>query len=341
MQPRAQASISPTEQQPPQNGLLGLGNVLLDVVLQISDEEFDDLHLGLPRGQVRRVSAAEQRSLLARFPKDRINRCPGGSCANVLRSYAWHGLPARLLGLAGDDEAADFLGNALRDAGVDTSGILRCGGHATDTCLVFVTPEGERTMLPCFDAGSCIRPDSFSEADLNGFYALHLEGYNLRFPEALAGILAMARRRRLRLSWDLGDASLVHDFYDKLYKSLIINNLECIFGNLGEASALTGCTNPRDAAEALGHLASCAVVTCGAQGAWLCQNRHPEPNPLIASIASVKPHRLVDTVGAGDSFVGTFLAKYHSGKSAMEALEAAAEFASQVVALPGATLPSK
>ena len=314
--------------------LRGLGNVLLDLVLTVSEAEFNSLRLPVPRGQVMRMTSAEQTALLSRFPAERIHRYPGGSCANVLRAFAWHGHPAKLLGLAGDDEAADFLFQSFQTAGVDTSGIQRLSGHTTDCCLALVTPDGERTMLPCFDAGAQANADSFQGTDIDGYDHLHLEGYNLRFPSMLESVLALAKARGLRFSWDLGDVSLVNAHRSKLQTLFRANPLACLFANQSEAQSFVGSNDAATAAAALAEFAECAVVTANADGAWVAVRNTPPMH-----IPAVPPPRIVDTVGAGDSFQGTFLASYYSGSPPDEAARRASSFASRVIALPGATMP--
>ncbi len=66
--------------------LCGLGNALVDIFVDLSEEEFTAL--GFERGSMRLVEAAEQKLLLARF-KDREPRLvSGGSVANSIRAEA-------------------------------------------------------------------------------------------------------------------------------------------------------------------------------------------------------------------------------------------------------------
>ena len=80
----------------------------------------------------------------------------------------------------------------------------------------------------------------------------------------------------------------------------------------------------------------CAVVTAGSNGAWVAQR-----GKSSSHIPAVHPISFVDTIGAGDSFEGTFLAAYYSGATPVEAARKAAAFATQVIALPGATMPER
>ncbi|MBR6471771.1 MAG: adenosine kinase [Victivallales bacterium] len=316
------------------SAMLGLGNVLLDLALPVTDEEFEALRLPVPRGQVLRVTPEAQAALLAQFPAKRVTRYPGGSCANALRAFAWHGLPAKLLGLAGDDDVAEFLFREFRAAGVDITGIKRIPGHATDCCLALVTPDGERTMLPMFDAGAQATAECFQADDLDGYDCLHLEGYNLRFPKMLQAVLTMATKRRI--SWDMGDVSLIREHRAELTRIFRSVRFDCLFANRAEALEFTQCPSPQEAVQSLGTLADCAVVTDGARGAWVATC-----DMNATHIPAVRPKALVDTIGAGDSFQGAFLAARYSGAAPDEAARHAADFAAQVIALPGATMPTR
>ena len=316
--------------------LVGVGDVILDLALPITDEEFAALRLPIPRGQVIQVSSAELQAILTHFAPERLTRHPGGSCANALRAYAWHGLNAKLLGLAGDDEAADCFMAALQKAGVDTSGIRRIPGHATNCCLALVTPEGERTMLPCFDAGSLATGDTFQAGDFDGCQCLHLEGYTFRHPALLQAVLEWVEDHQLRLSLDLSDVNLIRAHCDAMERILHSYHFTCLFANGSEAREFAKCETDREAASSLGTIADCAMVTCGAHGVWVATSGN-----LPIQVPAVKPTALVDTIGAGDSFEGAFLASFYSGATPFEAAQRAAAFASQVIALPGATLPNR
>ena len=66
--------------------LCGLGNALVDIFVELSDEEFASL--GFERGTMRLVEVAEQKLLLDRF-KDREPRLvSGGSVANSTIAFA-------------------------------------------------------------------------------------------------------------------------------------------------------------------------------------------------------------------------------------------------------------
>ena len=54
-----------------------------------------------------------------------------------------------------------------------------------------------------------------------------------------------------------------------------------------------------------------------------------------------KEHKIVDTNGAGDAFVGGFLAQLANGKSTKEALECAIWAATEIIQVHGCTCDPK
>ena len=151
----------------------------------------------------------------------------------------------------------------------------------------------------------------------------------------LDAVLSLAKACRLQLSWDLGDVSLVQAHHAELTRIFRANPLTCLFSNHSEARAFTGSQTASDAAVALAAFAACAVVTAGADGAWIASGMD------AIHVPAAQPDVLVDTIGAGDSFEGAFLAAFYSGAPPAEAARHAADFAARVIALPGATMPNK
>lgn len=111
---------------------------------------------------------------------------------------------------------------------------------------------------------------------------------------------------------------------------------DVVFANFADERQLRGCETPREAIEKLRALNAHAeiVVTNDAL-------------PILVSYVAGEDHRLdtldvpsaasvVDTVGAGDAFAGTYLAARLAGRSCHAAAECALAIATQVVTFDGA-----
>jgi ribokinase len=72
----------------------------------------------------------------------------GGKAANAAVALATWGVETTLTGLViGTDALGDALLEALRRPHLDLSAVVRDSGQSTRHCLVFITPEGDRTIV--------------------------------------------------------------------------------------------------------------------------------------------------------------------------------------------------
>src|SRR5262245_39301006 len=81
--------------------LIGLGNSLVDILREISDDEF--AALGSEKGTMRLVEPAEQQKLLASFRDHEARLVSGGSVANSVIACSQLGGRGAFIGCVGDD----------------------------------------------------------------------------------------------------------------------------------------------------------------------------------------------------------------------------------------------
>ena len=97
--------------------LYGLGNALVDIFVEVSDDEFRSL--GFERGSSRLVEAAEQKALLERFQDHDLRLVSGGSVANSVIAFSQLGGDAAFLGCVGDDRYGLFYETEFEELGID------------------------------------------------------------------------------------------------------------------------------------------------------------------------------------------------------------------------------
>src|SRR4051812_44777953 len=131
--------------------LYGLGNALVDIFIELSDEEFAPL--GFERGSMRLVGPAEQKALLERFEGREPRLVSGGSVANSVIAFAQLGGQAAFLGCVGDDRYGLFYKTEFDELAIDIGNPVIVG-EPTGTCLSIVTPDAERTMRTCLAVAS-------------------------------------------------------------------------------------------------------------------------------------------------------------------------------------------
>ncbi len=254
----------------------------------------------------------------------------GGSAANTACWLASTGMPATLIGCVGDDALGRLAVAELQAAGVSAE-LTIDPARPTGTCIVLVSPDGERTMVP--DAGANSALASPPRALLDGAH-LHVSGYALlnadARPAALAA-LAAARDAGTSVSVDAASAAPLAAAGGGEFLSWACRCPNVLlFANADEARVLSGLAEPRAAGAALAARCGEAVVKCGADGAvW-----------AGAGGATLVPARrvavVVDTTGAGDAFAAGFLAARHLRLDPLACVARGHELAAQAVAQPGA-----
>ncbi len=284
-----------------QYDVYGIGNALVDIEYQVSAERLAEL--GIDKGLMTLVEAERQAAVIEALGGLHRRRICGGSAANSMIAVNQLGGRAFYSCKVADDEVGEFYLHDLAGHGVDTN--VREDNRepgATGTCLVFVTPDADRTMNTHLGITASLSEREVVPEAIPLSRYLYIEGY-LAASESARGAVARARAAAretgVAVAITLSDLNMVVHCREGLTE-MIAEGVDLLFCNESEARGLAGC---EDLDEALGHLRGLTrrfVVTLGPQGALAFDGRD------VIEIAGVAV-RAVDTVGAGDMFAGTFL----------------------------------
>lgn len=236
-----------------------------------------------------------------------------GGGFNAMVAARRMGLHVAYGGTPGTGPFADIACAALTDAGIP---ILRprLEGHDQGVCTVLVEPSGERSFVAAEGADGIV-----TDADLDGLPLrpgdwLLLSGYTLAYPRSRSAMTRWlaAQTCQRRLVFD--PAPLVAHLAPETLRAALDAAL-WVTANGDETAVISGLRDPEKAAEALaaGRTGGGAVVRVGAQGCWLAEPETPArhiPGHLVQA---------VDTTGAGDAHIGTFIAMLAKGEQPVEA----------------------
>jgi sugar/nucleoside kinase (ribokinase family) len=310
--------------------LYGLGNALMDIFLEVSEEEFAPL--GLPRGSTQLVGLAEQKALLERFNNHEPRLVSGGSLANSIVAFAQLGGRAAFLCCLGDDHYGRFYQSEFEELGIDIGNPV-IAGQSTGTCLCLITPDAERTMCTCLGVSSHLAAQHVDERRLQNAEWLFLEGYLLANPQtgqsAVREALRLARRHNVRVALTCSEVFIVRQFGDAFFETLAQTDL--LFCNASEACAVTGSANAEKAFADLADKVPSALVTDGPRGAYV---RYAGVETHVPAY----PCQPLDLTGAGDMFAGAFLYGIINGIAPDRAARAACYLAMKVICQIGARL---
>jgi ribokinase len=240
-----------------------------------------------------------------------IRFADGGSAANTAAWLARLGAPAVFAGRVGDDAFGQAAVQRLRDGGVQTR-VSVDPVEPTGVCLVLVSPDGERTMVPSAGANATlgvadvIDPPLLTVADW-----LHLSGYALlnagSRPAALAA-LEQASELAIPISVDLASAAPIRELGSAQFLSWLPPGA-LLLANSDELAAVT------DDVRSLTRGGFTVVAKAGPDGAVLATADDCQQVPTTAV-------KVLDSTGAGDAFAAGLLAALHGGKSLIEAVAA-------------------
>lgn len=255
----------------------------------------------------------------------------GGSGANVA---AWLGAgagwPVAFVGAVGEDVAGRTSVESLEGCAVEPR-VAVVDAASTGTCVVLVTPDGERSMLPDAGANDCLRPEHLPVDEFRPGRHLHVTGYSLLRPgsrDAAVAALDLAVERRMTVSIDPSSEALVVEAGVAQVRRWCAR-AHVLLANADEARVLTGEADLRRAAAALAELVPEAVVKAGPDGAvW--------QGGFVSASAPGRAVDVVDTVGAGDAFAAGFLASWLTHPEPETALAEGNRLAAECVTRVGA-----
>lgn len=255
----------------------------------------------------------------------------GGSAANVASWLAGQGVPTSYVGRVGDDALGRESVAGLTDRNVAVW-VTVDPELTTGTCVVLVEPGGERSMLPDAGANATLLPADVPPTVFRPGAHLHLSGYTLLNEgsrEAGLTALSLAAGADMTVSVDPSSAALL----EKVGAARFLEwtrGADLLLANRDEAAALSGASDPHQAAAQLGDTYREVVVKLGADGALWQQGF------IAASAPAERGVKIVDTTGAGDAFAAGFLASWLLHPEPESALASGNRLAARAVGRVGA-----
>ena len=266
-----------------------------------------------------------------------FDMAPGGKGGNQACQCALAGAETMLLTRLGNDDFGRALASALASKGVDTSLIVTDAEHATGASTV-LSAQGEYASIIAPGAASHLTIEDIETAR-GAIEAADALIVQLELPAVVsahaAAIAAKAGKTVILNASPL--PSRLEDVPISLWQATSMLSVNAV-----EAGALLG--RPVDvssAAEAATLLArrltlATVVVTLGANGSVVWCDEKLCTQPAVPAAA-------VDTVGAGDAFLGTFAVAHLEGQPPDAALRRAAAAGALAIARRGAyaALPTR
>ena len=277
------------------NKILGMGNALTDILLQIDTDDVLS-SLNLLKGGMQLINterSAEINEAVVNYSK---KMATGGSASNTINGITRLGLPAGFVGKVGKDDIGLFFENDSINNGVKPYLLLSetPSGH----CTVLVSPDSERTLCTylgaaCELAAQDLKPEMFA-----GYTIFHIEGYLVQNHDLIRTAVKMAKQEGLKVSIDMASYNVVEENLDFL-QEIVGKYVDIVFANEEEARAYTG-KEPEEALNAISEQCDIAIVKIGKEGSLIKSGTdRVDVKPRLANC--------IDTTGAGDLYASGFL----------------------------------
>ena len=269
--------------------------------------------------RTRRILGPDEKGLLEPVEGGlAVQSCIGGLMLNQLGWASLFGIRAGIFGRQADDEAGRLLREAMLRAGIETD--LDLSATSSSMAEIFVDPKGERAIYMAAGATAETRPDHVRDNHAS-FMArgrrFTTEISQLPLDTTLAA-LKLAHRLGLETVVDLDvlPSDVILGLADRGAFDAILREADLLKPTLLAAREIF----PDVADEKLlarrireHYSVSCVVITAGARGSLLADASGEQ------WIAAFEAAVVRDSTGAGDAFLGGFLAGEALGLTPLEA----------------------
>lgn len=272
--------------------IIGIGHLLYDIRCYVDDFPLPD-KLAVIMGHLR-FSA-------------------GGSAANSAVAASKLELKSGIIGKVGFDEYGWSVIQSLRKQNVNLDHALVDFQNPTGVSLITVNGKGIPQFVQMIGASEPICPEEIRPNYIEDARHLHMTGLNL---EALVKAAEIAKNSNLTVSFDPGRKKS-----ELGYKTLrpILKNVDILFINRKEARALLAF----EADEPILNIIEKMKSKIGKDKIYIVKGGGEDIlaySPTAEFSVSTFKIKVIDTVGAGDTFNAGFLTEFLKGRSLQDAV---------------------
>ena len=318
-----------------QYDVAGLGNAIVDVIASVGDRFL--LNHRIAKGGMTLIDEFRAKELLKLLADNQqtmssVHEVAGGSAANTMAGIASLGGNGVFVGKVFDDRLGKVFGDSMASLGMTFTTAPACQGSSTATCMIAVTPDGQRSMSTYLGACRELVPDDIDEEQVAGARILYIEGYLWDRDEAKQAArkaIAAVKGAGGRIALSLSDSFCVGRFRDE-FLHLLDKDVNILFANEDEAKALFQQDSFDGVIAAAKQWGGIAALTRSAKGCVIIE----EGQEHVVPAAPVS--RVIDTTGAGDQFAAGFLYGMTNGKGLADCGKLGALAAAEVISHYGA-----
>lgn len=287
--------------------VLCIGNAIVDIIARCDDAFLNDN--AIIKGAMNLIDAERAETLYARMGP--AVEASGGSAGNTAAGIASFGGKAAFFGKVARDQLGEIYAHDIRAQGVHFETAPLASPPPTARSMIFVTPDGERSMNTYLGACVELGPDDVDEAVVASAKVTYFEGYLWdppRAKEAIRECARIAHANGREMSMTLSDPFCVDRYRAEFLELMRSGTVDIVFANASEAKSLYETESLEEALQAIAKDCRLAVVTMSEKGSIVVTgDERVTVEPLVIE-------ELVDTTGAGDLYAAGFLYGYTQGR---------------------------
>ena len=280
--------------------VLCIGDAIVDIIARTDDDFLRENNI--IKGAMNLIDADRAELLYSRMGP--AIEASGGSAGNTAAGIANFGGKAAYFGKVSNDHLGRIYYHDMRAQGVafDTKPLE--GEPPTARSMIFVTPDGERSMNTFLGACVELKPEDIEEDKVAGAKITYFEGYLWDPPlakDAIRLAAKIAHKHGRKMAMTLSDSFCVDRYRDEFLELMRSGSVEFCFANEHELKALYQTSDFDAALEALRNDCEMAAVTLSEKGSIIIKGSQ------TVIIDPVSVDTVVDTTGAGDLYAAGVL----------------------------------
>ena len=315
--------------------VVGIGNAIVDVLTRADDSFLE--HMGITKG-IMQLIERERAELLYGAMDGRV-QAPGGSVANTLAGLGNLGLRTAFIGRVHDDALGRFYAEAMEKDGTAFVNPPVPGGELpTSRSMIFVSPDGERSMNTYLGISAELGPEDVDEAVAAEAEIVFLEGYLFDKDKGKEAFIRLARACRAaggKAGIAISDPFCVERHRED-FLQLIEHEMDYVIGNEAEIRSLYQDNSLEADLQRVAAICPLVICTRSGDGVTIVKDGVRTDVPVTKIVP-------VDATGAGDQFAAGFLYGLATGADMLTAgrmgTVAATEVITHMGPRPEASLP--
>ncbi|WP_167648143.1 adenosine kinase [Mameliella alba] len=307
--------------------VVGIGNAVVDVIARTDDAFLADM--GIEKG-IMQLIERDRAEQLYEAMGNRV-QTPGGSVANTIAGLGNLDARTAFIGRVANDDLGEFYASAMKNEGIGfVNEPVKGGELPSSRSMIFVSPDGERSMNTYLGISAELGPDDVSEDVAGEAEILFLEGYLFDKDKGKEAFLKAARACKAaggKPGIAISDPFCVERHRADFLK-LIEHDMDFVIGNEDEIRSLYQNDDLDADLRAVGAICPLVVCTRSGDGVSILH----EGTRTDVSVEKIVP---VDATGAGDQFAAGFLFGLATGADMEKAARMGSVAAREVISHMG------